>query len=334
MTVLDTTVMPAAPGEWDVGGSDGSFETSEWSPPPGDAANGGAVETDGPLPPLSPRLQLVRAAIVSVFALSFALLLQVVVLSHFQQASSQKRAFNDFRDSLAEGTAPRGPTDAAGQVLAIGEPVAYLEIPAIGLEQVVVEGTTSGALFLGPGHRRDTPLPGQVGVSILYGRRAAYGAPFAHIANLEPGDMITASTGQGTFEYVVLGVRRTGDPRPPDLVAGGSRLTLATASGARFLPGPVLFVDADIVAGTAVVGEPRSIPTSALPGEEAAMAGDTRTLGALLLWLQALIVVSVGAVWSWNRWGRERTWMVFLPPVLFVALGASGEVVRLLPNLM
>ena len=37
-----------------------------------------------------------------------------------------------------------------------------MQIPAIGLHDVViVEGTDSGDLRDGPGHRRDTPLPGQ-----------------------------------------------------------------------------------------------------------------------------------------------------------------------------
>jgi len=39
-------------------------------------------------------------------------------------------------------------------------------------------------------------------------------------------------------------------------------------------------------------------------------------------------------VWAWYRWGRPQAWIVFLPPMLFVGLGAAGEIVRLLPNLL
>ena len=53
-----------------------------------------------------------------------------------------------------------------------------LDIPAIGIaNMVVVEGTSPENLTLGPGHLRDTPLPGQAGISVVFGRRATFGAP-------------------------------------------------------------------------------------------------------------------------------------------------------------
>ena len=64
------------------------------------------------------------------------------------------------------------------------------------------------------------------------------------------------------------------------------------------------------------------------------MAGDTRTLWVLAFWLQALIALSLAAVWAWHRWGRAQTWVVMLPPLLLVGLAASGEVARMLPNLL
>ncbi|MFD1273890.1 sortase domain-bontaining protein [Streptomyces kaempferi] len=70
-------------------------------------------------------------------------------------------------------------TDQQGDLLAPGTPVALIDIPAAHLHQVVLEGTDSGVLTDGPGHRRDTPLPGQSGTSVLMGRAAAYGGPSA-----------------------------------------------------------------------------------------------------------------------------------------------------------
>jgi hypothetical protein len=64
------------------------------------------------------------------------------------------------------------------------------------------------------------------------------------------------------------------------------------------------------------------------------MGIDTSNLWVLVLWLQALIVLAVGAVWSWHRWGRPQTWIVFFPPLVLVGLAASAEVARLLPNLL
>jgi sortase (surface protein transpeptidase) len=284
-------------------------------------------------PPLSPRLALIRAVLTLVFVLCVTLILQLTLVSKFQHSTSQSRAFDNYRANLARGTAPIGPTDEAGKELALGTGVGYLEIRAIGLEQVVLEGTTSGVLFDGPGHRRDTPLPGQVGTSVLFGRQASYGGPFSDLAELRPDDVITVTTGQGVFNFTVLGVRRDGDPAPAPPAAGTSRLLLITADGTPYLPGGVLRVDAQLD-GEAVGGPARTIAPGALPANERLMAGDSSTLWALALWLQALIVLSVGAVWAWHRWGRSQAWIVFLPPMMLVGLAAAGEVARLLPNLL
>ena len=165
------------------------------------------------------------------------------------------------------------------------------------------------------------------------GRRGMYGAPFDGLRELREGDLITVTTGQGEFEYRVTGLRVDGAPLPPPPAAGESRLLLITAAGNRFLPNGLLRVDATLD-GTAVGGPARLISTAALPDRERAMGTDTSKLWALVLWLQALIVVSVGFVWAWYRWGRPQAWLVFLPPLCFVGLGAAGEAARLLPNLM
>lgn len=267
-----------------------------------------------------------------VFIVSVAMLLQLTVMGGLQQSAAQERKFDEFRSQLATGTAPIGPTDNQNRALAIGAPVAYIEIPEIGLRQVVVEGTTSSALFSGPGHRRDTVLPGQAGASILMGRAAAFGGPFADIDRLEPGDEIVVTTGQGEYEFEVIGVRREGDPVPPS-AATGSRLVLATADGRPYLPEGVLRVDADLV-GTAAVGPARAFSAATLPSSEQFMGADTSTLWALALWIQALIALSLGAVWAWHRWGHAQAWVVFLPPLLLVGLATSSQVARLLPNLL
>jgi hypothetical protein len=271
--------------------------------------------------------------LVLVFVLSFSMVLHLALVSSLQQSAAQGRAFDSFRAELAKGTAPVGPTDSSGKQLEIGRPIAYLEIPSIGLKQVVGEGTTPGSLFDGPGHRRDTPLPGQIGSSVLYGRRAAFGGPFGRIGELVPGDVITVTTGQGVFTYKVLGVRPEGAPVPAPPAAGASRLLLVTAAGRSFLPSGVLRVDADLD-GAAVVGSPRQMTASGLPREERVMEGDARTLWAFALWLQLLIGLSFGVVWAWHRWGRAQAWVVFLPLLILVGLAASGEAARLLPNLL
>jgi sortase (surface protein transpeptidase) len=297
-----------------------------WQPEPP------AVSADAEILVLSPRWQFVRAALVVALLLSLSLLVEFVLVSRLQHSATQRHAYDTFRANVAKGTAPVGPTDNQGRELRAGAPVAYLEIPAIGLEQVIGESTTPGVLFAGPGHRRDTPLPGQVGTSVVYGRRAMFGGPFADLDQLAEGDLIRVTTGQGQFNFHVRGVRRAGDPVPAPLAAGSARLLLATAAGPAYLPSGVLRIDADLD-GKAVGGAARLVSAADLPAEEQIMANDTRTVWALVLWLQALIALALGAVWAWHRWGKAQTWVVFLPPLLLIGLLASSEAARLLPNL-
>lgn len=283
--------------------------------------------------PLTEGLALTRAALVFVGALAVAVIVQLTMISSIQQRSAQQRMFDRFRGELANGTAPIGPTDSKGRLLAPGTPVAYLEVPSIGVRQVVVEGTSSGALFTGPGHRRDTPLPGQAGVSLIMGRRAAYGGPFGHIGRLKAGAVVHVTTGEGVFDYRVVDARHAHDTLPAAVKAGSGRLILATAAGRPFVPSDVLWVDADLTK-PAVAPAAGRIATNALPGPEKPMAADTSTLWSLALWLQALIVVVLGGIWAWHRWGRAKAWMVFLPPLVLVGLEAAGEAAKLLPNLL
>jgi sortase A len=282
---------------------------------------------------LTPRRQLARAALLLVCVVATSLVLELLVVSNLQQRAAQQRAFDALRADLAAGTAPVGPLGSDGRPLALGDPVAYLEIPAIGLRQVVGEGSTPAVLFDGPGHRRDTPLPGQVGTSMVLGRRAAFGGSFARLDELEAGDLVRVTTGQGEFEFRVMGVREDGDRAPAPPARGEGRLLLATAAGRPFFPDGVLRVDAEL-ATEAVAGPAPGVRTGGLPASEQLMGADTGTLWALALWLQALVALSVLAVWAWHRWGRPQTWVVLVPPLLLVGIGASGEAARLLPNLL
>jgi sortase A len=145
---------------------------------------------------------------------------------------------------------------------------------------------------------------------------------------------VKVTTGQGVFEFSVIGVQYAGEPvPPPPATATSARLVLATASGTQFLPTGVVQVAADLK-GDATGGPVRLVTAEQLPAEERAMHSDSRTLWALALWLQALIVAAAGALWAWHRWGRPQAWIVFLPVLLLLSLSAAGEAARLLPNLL
>jgi LPXTG-site transpeptidase (sortase) family protein len=267
-----------------------------------------------------------------IFLLSATVLLHITVIGSIQHGAAQRRQFVRFRGELAMGTAPTAGRGENGRILPLGSPIAYLEIPKLDLREVVGEGTTGGVLMGGPGHARDSVLPGQFGTSVIMGRRAAFGASFGDVDALAAGDTIKVTTGQGVYEYRVVGLRREGGTIPA-VPAGSARLTLVTAAGSAFVPNGVLRVDANLV-GTPVVGLAPPVRSGQLPDRERPLGGDTSTLWVLVLCLQALLVLAVAAVWAWVRWGRAQTWLVFLPPLLLIGLATSGAVVRLLPNLM
>lgn len=252
-------------------------------------------------------------------------------LSHVAHARAQDLAYADLREQLATGTAPVGGLDELGLTVPIGAPVALLEVPAAGLREVVLEGTTSGVLRDGPGHRRDSVLPGQAGTSVVFGRRAAFGGPFAQVPELRRGSEIAVTTGQGRFIYRVVGVRRGGAAAPAPLQAGAARLTLVTALGLPYLPESVVRVDADLVGAPAPA--PARVAT-ALTAAETALAGDSSSLLALLLWTQALLVAACGTAWLRARWGLRQAWLVAVPLLTVLAVAVSSSAVQLLPNLL
>lgn len=84
-----------------------------------------------------------------------------------------------------------------------GEPLTRLEIPALEVDTIVVEGTSTSALRAGAGHYPDTPLPGGKGNVAIAGHRTTYGRPFHKVDRLRPGDQIILTTPVGRFVYEV-----------------------------------------------------------------------------------------------------------------------------------
>ncbi|QWF21422.1 class E sortase [Nocardioides sp. LMS-CY] len=253
---------------------------------------------------------------------------QLLFLSSVSQSRSQDLLYDQLRQQLAGATAPVGP------VVPAGAPVALMTVPDIGLQQVVVEGTASGDLLAGPGHRRDTALPGQVGTSVVYGRAATYGGPFGDLPSLGRGAEITVVGGQGEKTFRVVGVRRAGDPLPQPPADGAARLTLVTAEGEGRLgalaPRSVVYVDADAKKGfPAPSGRAAAVPES-----EQAMSNDTGALPLLALCLALLLAVTLGVIAARQRWSAALVWVVASPLVIALSWATTDVVMRLLPNLI
>ncbi len=89
----------------------------------------------------------------------------------------------------------------------VGEGLTRLKIPKLGVDVLVVEGTTPAALRAGAGHYPETPLPGERGTVAIAGHRTTYGAPFRRIDELERGDRIELRMPYGRFTYRVEDTR-------------------------------------------------------------------------------------------------------------------------------
>ena len=179
-------------------------------------------------------LYLFSSACTMVALVCLWMLLQMLVLGRLSEARAQHLLYTEYRTELATETAPTGALDYDGRPVAAGSPVALMSIPRIGLhEVVVVDGTASGDLLDGPGHRRTTPLPGNVGTSVVMGRSTTYGAPVRRRSpRSRPATRSTVLGAQGSRHLRRQG--RTARRRPAPAVADGAkagRLTLVTADG-------------------------------------------------------------------------------------------------------
>lgn len=253
---------------------------------------------------------------------------QLLFLGNLSHQRDQELLYGEFRTQLASATAPVGP------IIPVGDPVAVVSAPTIGLEEVVVEGTASGDTLAGPGHRRDTPLPGQEGTSVVYGRAASYGGPFRNLPALHPGDPVSVAVAQGRLTFTVLDVRRAGDPLPQPPAAGTARLTLVTAEGsgrlASISPRDVVYVDAEAKkAFPAPPGRPVAVPES-----EKAMSTDPGAMPLLALCLALLVALTLGVVAARQRWSTALVWVVASPLAIALSWASTDVVMRLLPNLI
>ncbi|PZQ89830.1 MAG: sortase [Leifsonia xyli] len=274
------------------------------------------------------------AVLLAVSLLLVAFVVQATLLSGLQHERAQQILYDQLRQDLAEGTAPTGQLDyVTEEMVPLGQPVALLEIPSLGLREVVLQGSDSEVLRSGVGHRRDSVMPGQAGTAVLLGRQLAYGGPFSGLVRLQPGDEIRVTTAQGEHSYRVLGLRRAGDPMPAALRSGDGRLELQTADGLALFPSGVLYVDA------ALISESQQKPSTvmaypALPLEERAMGQLENGWYPVFFGLCVLVAAGIGTIWLWRRWGRPHAWLVAFPVLLAIGVVVADTAMDALPNLL
>lgn len=87
--------------------------------------------------------------------------------------------------------------------VATGDSLTRIKIAKLGVDVVVVEGTTPSALRAGAGHYEETALPCESGNMGIAGHRTTFGKPFADVDQLKTGDLIQLETPVGGCEYRV-----------------------------------------------------------------------------------------------------------------------------------
>lgn len=228
--------------------------------------------------------------------------------------------------------------DLPSATVAEGSPVALIEIPRIGLKQVIVEGTSPEDLKKGPGHLRAAPMPGEFGNAVVAGRRTTYGAPFKDIDLLRVGDMIRVTTGQGVFAYRVSSVGRVAAGRPDPLLAKlDTRLTLVTSDPA-YAPAGRLVAVARMTPLTGSLDE-NATPLDvagraplAASISELGLAGDPMGLVLGLVFAQLLIAAALLTVRFSRRWPLSLTLMFAVPTLMALAILTFSNVDQLLPG--
>jgi sortase A len=89
--------------------------------------------------------------------------------------------------------------------LRLGQPLGRIEIPKLGIEAVFVHGTRwAQDLSRGPGHYKETEVPGLGKTAAIAAHRTTFGAWFRHIDELARGDVIRLRLPYGTFRYRVF----------------------------------------------------------------------------------------------------------------------------------
>jgi len=208
---------------------------------------------------------------------------------------------------------------------ALGSAIALLQIPKLGLEQVVIEGASGATTVTGPGHVSGTAGIGERGTSVIAGHRSTAGAPFARLNHLAIGDRFSAVTVAGPMQYEVVSI----GTQAPDLAAdtsGRARLVLATSSpaglGAR---------DLFVVAESTAPAYP-STPQNRLP-DSGLRSIDFGALASVAAWLLLLLgFATLARFWLRARlMDRMICWTVAAPVLTFIGFMLARALAAFLP---
>ena len=285
-------------------------------------------------------------------------------------ARSQNRLENEFEEKLAEAlegadtttttssttsttsttavgpgsTAPSStlppstvPPLAETEIPPQGDAAGRIEIPAINVDWIFVEGVRVSDLQKGPGHYPETPFPGQAGNSAIAGHRTTYGAPFNRVDELDVGDDIIVTTLQGRFTYGVVETTIV-DPSQVEVLdpTDDNRLTLTSCEPKYSARKRIIIVAT--LEGEPVPGPPPTVPEAEDPEDKGGRSLDAGLSGeSVSRWPAVWWGLLCAAIWfvAWLAGRRWRKWPAYIvgAPIFLVALYFFFEnFSRLLPS--
>jgi sortase A len=212
-----------------------------------------------------------------------------------------------------------------------GHAIAVLQIPKLGTNVVVAEGDAPQQLRGGPGHREGTPLPGDLGNSVISGHHEGWGGPFAHVETLQKGDFIVVqAVGPQdvlrTAVFKVDSIRRLGANDPaPFARSSDFRVTLVTGRGGRFSDDRLVV---SAVSGAASRRAPIVAPGVPAETSSGSLLLNASTLIAVLGLGGALVALAVMR----RRYGKVAVGAVVVPLATIGLFGALFTVDLWLPT--
>jgi sortase A len=212
-----------------------------------------------------------------------------------------------------------------------GDPVGVITIDKIGVDKVVVEGTTVPDLRQGPGHYAGSAMPGQLGNAAIAGHRTTYGAPFGDLDQLTRGDTISVRMLTGTWRYQLTRDPFVVSPSQTEVldpVPGEATLTLTTCHP-RYSASERLIVQARLAPDQTGLPAPDQRTQLVL---NTGLSGGSESRAPVYLW--GLIAAAVGGLWwvLFHRYPRWTTWLAGAIPFLVVLFVFYSYLERVLPN--
>jgi sortase A len=165
----------------------------------------------------------------------------------YEQRELESKLDRRFETWKPEPVAARQPTAHAPRIADVrrearrfrlashdGDAIARIDVPRLGLDAVVVNGTEVGDLRRGPGRHLESFMPGERKLVYIAGHRTTYAAPFSHIDELRSGDTISLKLPYASFVYRITGHRIVDDNDLSVLESHGHEELVLQACHPRF----------------------------------------------------------------------------------------------------